>query len=295
MEIKNVIVPTDFSVPAKMAVSCGVALARKLRARLTLLHVIDIRPLLAGGADIDREAEQDLAWKAAQELSTLVSPEDEDDVDLQTVVKYGNVHREIVNTIKEQRSDFIVLGTQGRGCVGRLTVGSTTERLLRKLTIPALVVRTTGPTAFKNILFATDLSESSVHAFDFALDLARTLQSRILAVHVLDKTMDSILKNNAVTEAHEHVLEDVNRKLATLSAEGKRNGVDVQTLLVEGAPAAEILQISQKCGADLILVSISTKGSLERALFGTTAEKIVRESTMPVLSIPTHIMAEQIG
>ena len=291
MEIKNVIVPTDFSVPAKMAVSCGVALARKFRARLTLVHVIDIRSRFAGDADIDREAEQELAWKAAQELSTLVSPEDEDDLDLQTIVKYGNVHREIVNTIKEQRSDFIVLGTQGRGCVGRLIVGSTTERLLRKLTIPTLVVRTTGPTAFKDILFATDLSESSVHAFDFALDLGRTLQSRILAVHVLDKTMGSILKNNGVPEAHEHVLQDVNRKLATLSAEGKRNGVDVQTLLVEGKPAAEILQISKKYGANLILLAISAKGSLERALFGETAETIVRESTMPVLSIPTHIMA----
>jgi nucleotide-binding universal stress UspA family protein len=293
MEIKNVLVPTDFSVPSKMAVNYGVALARKFRTKLTLVHILDVHPLLAETATVDRDLEENLRDKARQELSALVSSEDQDDLDLRVVVKIGNVQQEITNTIKEQGADFIVLGTHGRGRVGRLILGSTTERLLRKLTIPVLTVRTTRPMNFKHILFATDLSESSIRGFDFALDLARTLQSKIVAIHALDKRMLSALEDNVAAETHEGAIQEASRKLGMLVTEGKRNGVEVEASLVEGDAAREILRTAEERSPDLILLAISRKGTVERALFGATAEQVVRESEVPVLSIPVDVAAER--
>jgi len=291
MEIKNVLVPTDFSLPSKAAVNYGVALARKFRAKLTLLHVLDPHPLLEETADIDRETEQTLRGKAFEELLNLVSPEDEDDLDLQIVVKFGDIHKEISNTIKERGTDLIVLGTHGRGRVGRLILGSTTERLLRKLAIPVLSVRTTAPMNFTQILFATDLSESSVQGFDFAVDLARKFGSKIVAVHVLDKRMVSIL-DDAVIESRERTIQDAKRKLGLLFTEGKRSGVDVETQLVEGTAAPLILKAAEEYRADLILLAISGKSHAERVMFGATADRIVREGDIPVLSVPVRVNAE---
>jgi nucleotide-binding universal stress UspA family protein len=291
MEIKNVLVATDFSLPSRMAVNYGVAVARKFRATLTLAHILDAHPLLAEAADIDRDVEEELCGKAIQELSTLVSPEDEDDLNLQIVAKIGNVQQEISGIISQQRSDLIVLGTHGRGGVGRLILGSTAEQLLRKLPIPVLTVRTAGPMNFKSIVLATDLSEYSVQGFDFALDLARKLQSRIVAVHVLDKGEVSVLENNVAAETHDRSIQDATRKLEMLVAEGKRAGVDVEASLVEGDVVSKVLKTSEERRADLVLLTITRKGLLERALFGTTAERVVRESNVPVLSIPVHLTA----
>jgi nucleotide-binding universal stress UspA family protein len=290
MKIKNVLVPTDFSVPSKMAVNYGVALARKFRAKLRLVHVLGLTPP-AETADIDGKMEQHLRDRALKELSTLVSSEDEDDLDLQIDVRLGSVHQAIADAINEQRSDLIVLGTHGRGRLERMILGSTTEGLIRKLPIPALTVRTTGPMDFKHIVFATDLSESSAQGFDFALDLAQSFESAIVAVHALDKKMVEALEDNAVVESRQRAFREASRKLAQLATEGQRKGVRVETLLVEGEPALEVLKTAEAYNADLILLAISKKEAWNRALFGATAEQVVRKSNIPVLCIPVHVEA----
>ena len=88
MNIRNVLVPVDFSLPAEKAVDCGVALARRFRARLTLVHVLEPPPQwpypvpLDPPADDSRDREE-----ALQKLWSMLSPEDQDDLDLHVVVR----------------------------------------------------------------------------------------------------------------------------------------------------------------------------------------------------------------
>jgi nucleotide-binding universal stress UspA family protein len=287
MDIKNVLVPTDFSLPAKAALNYGVAVARKFRARLTLVHVLDVQPLLTAAAELDSNLELERREEALDKLSALLVPEDEDDLDLHVVVKSGDLQSEIIRTIAEQSADIVVLGTHGRGRLGRFIIGSTTEQLLRKLAIPVLTVRSTRPLDFRRILFATDLSEPSMKAFDFALSLAQGLRSDIVAVHAVDKAMTSSAEDVVATEMRDVAMRQARQKLDMLVTEGKRHGVEIQTVLAEGTAAREILKTSDQSGADLILLAISSKGFLERALIGATAEQVVREANVPVLSIPS--------
>lgn len=294
MDIKNVLVPTDFSEPSGMALNYGVALARKLQARLTLVHILEPLPVLEVAIEAEiAKAESERREVALQKLGNLLAPEDEDDLNLQIVLKTGNPRKEIAETVREQHADIVVLGTHGRGRLARLILGSTTEGLLRKLNVPVMTVsHTASPRKFKRILFATDLADSSHAAFAFAVDLARTLQTEIVALHALGGPMLASGELGMPVQ-QETLAQEARRRLEVLVNEGKRHGVAVQTLTPEGPAAAQILKATEENEADLIILGVESKGILERTLLGTTAEQVVREANVPVLSFPIHVQAQQ--
>jgi nucleotide-binding universal stress UspA family protein len=285
MDIKHVLVPTDFSLPSGHAVNHGVEVARRFRARLTLLHVLEPE-----GERWTPEAER--GADAARRLGDLLSPEDQDDLDLHVAVRNGNARKEIAAAVEELRPDVVVLGTHGRKRLGRLIIGSTTESLLRKLHVPVLTVNhVTRPMAFKRILFATDCSDCSLQGFGIAAGLARRLQAELVAVHAVHLVTAPSVEHEILPETRATLLENARRELAMLTTEGKRHGVKVRAMLAEGRPATQILKAAEESGADLILLPLESKGAVERALMGTTAEQIVREATIPVLSIPVSVAA----
>ena len=143
------------------------------------------------------------------------------------------------SVIREQGADMLVMGTHGRGFFGRLVIGSVTEGILRRISIPVVTVcRATKPLAFNRILFATDLSESLKRAFGFALELARTVRSDLLVVQALDRTALSYGGAEMVAYVNENILEEANAKFAELAAEAKRGKVRAETVLVEGVAEA---------------------------------------------------------
>jgi len=124
MNIGNVLVPVDFSPPSRLAVDYAVSLARKFRARLTLMHVVEspsafAHPFKAESARIDKAHRE----QALRMLSALLAPEDQDDLDLGIVIKSGDIKDEILSTIAEQQADMTVMGTHGRGFFGRFLIG----------------------------------------------------------------------------------------------------------------------------------------------------------------------------
>jgi nucleotide-binding universal stress UspA family protein len=275
MRIENVMVPTDFSEPSRRALNHGVALARLLRAKLTLVHVLE-----------PQRKEETL-----RQLGTFLPPEHEDDLDIQVVLKAGNARKEIVAAAQEQHADLVILGTHGRGRMGRLLVGSTTEGLLRRLNVPMMTVsHVASPRSFKRILFATDLSDSTSAGFTFALNIAQTLNAEILAIHALGVPMLAGEFGSSV-QTEELAFDEVRRRLQMLVTEGKRRQIRVQTIVAHGPAAKRILKAADENEADLIVLAIEKKGIIERALLGTTAEQVVREAAVPVLLIPVDIEA----
>jgi nucleotide-binding universal stress UspA family protein len=296
MNIRNVMVPIDFSQPSRVALEYGVDFARLLRARLTLVHVID-DPLpaleLATAEEIAR-IEQDRREAALQKLEELVVPEDEDDLDLRIVIRSGNARREILAAVDEQHVDLVVLGTHGRGRLGRLVLGSATEGLLRKLHVPVMTVsHVMSPRPMKRILFATDLSDSSHGAFAFALDLAQKLRGDILALHAMGAPTMAGGELGMTVEPNKSALDEVRRRLRTLAVEGKERGITVQTSIVDGPAATQIIEAADQNQAHLVLLAIESKGLIERTVLGSTAERVVREATIPVLCVPISVDAQR--
>jgi nucleotide-binding universal stress UspA family protein len=274
MRIDKVLVPIDFSAASTLAVNCAITFARRFRGRLSLVHVL-------GPSD------KAVIEEATRRMCELVAPEDQDDLDLQTNVKSGSIHDEIMSVVHEQRPDLVVMGTHSRAFIDRLFIGSVTLALLRRLELPLVTVaQSARPLRFDRILFATDLSEGSISASSSLLYLARVANSKVTFLHVVEK---GALEDAGISiggPVNPDYAEQARAKLHELTAAGGQRNVQVEPVLAEGVPAKTILKTAKDTDADLIVITPKHKGLVERTLLGSTAERVIREANVPVLSIP---------
>jgi nucleotide-binding universal stress UspA family protein len=298
MHIEKVLVPVDFSPPSTVAVNHGILLARRFRAKLTLLHVIEPGTALTYTFPTESEKAEKARYERAERmLAAMVGPEDQDDLNLQIVVAIGDIESAIVSAVHETRADIVVMGTHGRRLLGRWLIGSVTQALLRKVDVPILTVcHVSRPLTFKRILFATDLSESSAEGFQFALDLASATNSKLVVAHVIDKRPPVAYETPDVAAVFDaecrHVLDKARTRFEKIESAARDKKVTLETVVAEGIPAEAILRVADEHEADFIVLAIRKKGRLERALLGTTAERLVRDAHVPVLSVPTHAVAD---
>jgi nucleotide-binding universal stress UspA family protein len=292
MNINNVLVPVDFSPPSTLAVNYGVALARKFRAKLSLLHVVESpsAPLYT----FPREAEkvqtqrQDQAEKM---LPALVGPEGEDDLDIRFMVMKGEIEPVIESVVHNEHADVVVMGTHGRGLFHRLLLGSVTRALLRKLGVPVLTVcRVSRPLEFSRILFATDFGPNSAESFTFALDMAKAVGSSMLVVHSVEPQLSFASEtpdmSQLLKDARKERIQRVRARFTEMKTEATRSKVGIECVLTEGDACETLVRAADENEVDFVILGLRRKGTMERALLGSTAEAFIREAHVPVLSVP---------
>ena len=144
INLKRILVPTDFSESARLALRYGVSFAREYQAELTLLHVVET---VAVGYASDlfpvpmAEVFQEIAGYARSELDKLAREAREQGVTVVEKVVQGKPAAEIMRVAREDTIDVIVLGTHGKGVLDHALFGSTTERVVRKAPCPVLTCR----------------------------------------------------------------------------------------------------------------------------------------------------------
>jgi len=148
---------------------------------------------------------------------------------------------------------------------------------------------------FRNVLVAFDGSVPSVRGLKAAMALARDQDATLHVVHVVDQSSIALsyegeiyLPPNYVDAAIE-ALRDTGRKaLAKAEALAGREGQAIRTLLVDtrgGSVAEAILRAGKKAHADLVVLGTHGRRGLRRALLGSDAEAVLRESRVPVLVV----------
>ena len=292
MHLNKILVPVDFSPPSTLAVNHGAALARKFRAKLSLLHVVESPTALLYTFPTEAEkAERQRREQAEKMLPILVSPEDRNDLDIRFVVKSGDVEETIENAVHEENADVVVMGTHGRTLFGRLLIGSVTQGLLRKLGVPVLTVcRVSRPLEFKRILFGTDLEAGSDKAYHFALELAKSTGATLVVAHTIDKrpvvTYETPEVKAVFDRDQRQALKDTRDRLAEFEAEGTRQNVNIECVLAEGDAPEALVRIADEAVVDFMILAIRKKGAVARTLLGSTAEPVIRNAHVPVLSVP---------
>ncbi len=143
---------------------------------------------------------------------------------------------------------------------------------------------------FKKILFCTDFSENSHFAFSYALDLAKTYKSKLFILHVVPEPAHPELlsiylspeKLEELKISQKKELED-QFKQHYLSKMGRFK--DHAVIIKQGEAFYEIIQTARKEKVDLIVMGTHGRTGLDYILFGSTAEKVVRNSPYPVMTI----------
>lgn len=140
--------------------------------------------------------------------------------------------------------------------------------------------------AWSKIVCAVDFSEASRNALEHAAELARRFHAELQLVHVWKAPPDA--ESTAVvpsTLANEEEAE-LAGKLEAWEREAEQiAGRDVRTLLTRGSPASEVSRIASEERADLVVAGTHGRTGFERAVLGSVAEDIVRQSPCAVLVI----------
>jgi universal stress protein A len=137
------LVPIDFSPYADYALDYTIALAKKLQAHLTLLHVIHTMPLGVAniGTALPYSYLQDLEADVTQNMQNYLKRVQDAGLEGDTVVVHGVPFDEIVQLAKTKNINLIIMGSHGRTGLERLFLGSVAEKVVRLAPCPVLVTR----------------------------------------------------------------------------------------------------------------------------------------------------------
>ncbi|MEF9999647.1 MULTISPECIES: universal stress protein [Comamonadaceae] len=142
---KHILVPVDGSSTSLLAVSKAAELAKVFGSSVTAVYVVDPYPFTGVGADFAYGQAQYLSAATAEANTALEAVRkimDESGLAVNTVVGEGHaVHEGIVRVVENTGADLIVIGSNGRRGLEKLMLGSVTQRVLRSVHIPVLVVK----------------------------------------------------------------------------------------------------------------------------------------------------------
>ncbi|HBE95199.1 MAG TPA: universal stress protein [Desulfovibrio sp.] len=139
----------------------------------------------------------------------------------------------------------------------------------------------------KKILCAVDLSEHSPAVADYAKTLAQGLNAQVLCLYVAPSLSQYVGFHVPPSSIENFVGEIVSGADATMNAflAEQFPGVKVEGRVVTGYAAEEVLNLAEEQGVDLIIMGTHGRTGLDHVLFGSTAEKVVRKSAIPVMTI----------
>ena len=141
---KKILVGTDFSEPSMAARRTAMELTRRLGAELLIVHVEEPLPAYAfsegGLPDLPRLQEEVRGW-AERELDRLGKEARDAGVPVRTAVLIGTPASTIVETVRAEGVDLVVVGTHGRTGLAHVLIGSVAERIVRQAPCPVLSVK----------------------------------------------------------------------------------------------------------------------------------------------------------
>jgi nucleotide-binding universal stress UspA family protein len=296
--IRRVLVATDFSPRAAIALSKAIATAAACQAEVTIASVLtDVRGAMAAMNDSARQElftgdiakfQQALCKKTDAKLAELVATVPAGPVPIQRRTLVGTPFVEIIHAVQEQHYDIVFVGTRGHNALQRFVLGSTTERLIRHCPTAVWSVQGESAGPAKRILAATDFSQTSDRTVEAAARLAQRLGAELHLLHVVE-----MQELDAAAGVADETLEVSKRRINR----GVRHRLDeaAQSItpplpperlrIAWGEPWKVISDTARRLEADLVVLGAVGRSGIPGLLLGNTAEKLLHTVRCDVLTV----------
>lgn len=284
--LRKILWVTDFSDEAQHALTYADYFSQAFEAELFALHVVpDFSPALYNTATaIKGELVRRVDVIKNDALERLEGLSKTKDIPFQPQVREGNAAKKILEVAEEENADLIVMGRKGMSALERIFIGSVTNQILRNSRIPLLLTKKkTGKPRFNKILVPTDFSEYEEIERDFAWKLATGLDAELSLLHVLE-LYDHEFSPRVLEEMMDEVLKRI-RKRKKREKEDIKVSEDV-TRAVNASLG--IVDYAETHKYDLIVMSTCGPGAVERFFLGSTTEKVISYSPIPIFAIPSQ-------
>lgn len=141
----------------------------------------------------------------------------------------------------------------------------------------------------KTVLVPTDFSEASESALRYGKAMAEAFGASLHVVHVMEDLLAHAwaaeVYVSSMPQLRDEIEKESRQRLGALLAEDERQRLRVQTALLAGNPFIEIIRYAKSHDVDLIVMGTHGRGPIAHMLLGSVAEKVVRKSPCPVLTV----------
>ena len=299
VRLDSVLIAHDFSEASHKPLGHALAIARHYGAKLYLAHVVSSLGYTIAGPEalqLATEGARRDAQKLEQELlksGALTGLQHE------FIVGEGDVWEQLELVIRQKNVDGVVIGTHGRGALGKLLLGSVAEQIFRHA--DCLVV-TVGPGSPEEsllekakpvgpFLFATDFRAASLHALPYAISFANQCAARLVALHVLPAAPIPEgfhwSSTGDLSEMREQARMESQKLYEELILQNASKAVVPEFMVKFGIPSDQILQAARELKADLIVLGLKRQAHIQTAshMPWHLAYKVVCGAHCPVLTI----------
>ena len=304
---KTIVVPTDCSGFDREAIRVALRIGEKSEAKLRLVRVLttgayfgagDVDEFRAAATTVKRERDAALTelYALAAECRRAA------DVDVTVALETGPVADALEGYVKRNNADLIVISSHGRGGLSRLSLGSVTDSLIRRTTIPVLVVKPAASylnpqvrAGFKRIVVPLDGSPLAEQVLEPVRALAVLEDSEIVLLTVIKRTgLPQTDETSYKAPWWEKDISEAKAYLARVAQSMRASQLSVLTDVVIGDDIAdEIAAYAGREKADLVAIATHGRGGVSRVLRGSVADALTRAARNCVLVFhPTAILAQ---
>ncbi len=293
LQLKSILVATDFTEASDKALQHGIAIARHYRATLYVVYVVSsIWFTIAGPETVElatRASERDINGL----VNELVDSGRLNGVEVRPIVLAGNIDEQIESFASAHRVDLIVVSTHGRCGIARLGFGSIAQLISKYCSSPVLTVGPHSPGPWldnpadsgRPLLFATAFNESCAKTAPYAISLANDFERQLYVLHVIPPHHAHLLQKASVVQddSKASALDHLNALIPS-SADLKC----AATLLVESSdPANAILCEAKRIHAVTIIMGAHRDPipDLTTRLSGSITHHVNREAMCGVLTV----------
>ena len=295
IKINKILCPLDFSKCSKVALKNAIELAKKVNAELHLFHAILMYEDDSYKPD-DRLHDNIVSYAliediSNQKLKNIAVDLAGDGFKVVTVSSRAfSAAEEILRYAEDNQIDLIIMGTHGRTAISHLLLGSVAERIIRMSKCPVLTFRKDWKDQgeYKSILVPIDFSDHSKLALQYALELAELYNSEITLFHAFEQQMHPSFYASGKTSMFEIDSELKQRAAEAMTRfrnESGKPAIDTKFAFAEGAAYHEIVEYTKKKHFDLLVIATHGLRGLEHFLIGSTTEKVIRHTEIPVLTV----------
>jgi nucleotide-binding universal stress UspA family protein len=285
ISFKRIVCPVDLSPDSSEALRYAVALAKSYRAKLFVLHCS------APGTDAGEnrpELHRIIEAFTHEYLSFPPQPL----LDWEPVIVRGEPDVEIAREAAELCADLIVMRSRRRPCAAAL-LGSIAESVCRMAPCPTLVThaherewagRTSNSLDLKRVLVAYDFSSDSEVALSYGLSFAEQYGAELHVLHVVSPRPKEIAPELSLLPlASETAFSKAVAALKTAVPHVEVGGSLVHHAVREGQPYREVLAYAEDHAVELVCMGARGTGFGMRALFGSNADRVLRQAPCPIL------------
>jgi nucleotide-binding universal stress UspA family protein len=198
----------------------------------------------------------------------------------QPEVAVGNPVATIIDTADHH--DFIVMGSHGHSGFSRMFMGSVSDKILRSVHKPVLIVNQERELkSVKHIMLTTDFSERSKQAFPIAVDIAVKTQAKVTLIHILSYNLaQGEPDEEAISRQKQRLDELAKQELSSL-----HNQMKTKVILSSNNAHEAILDESLNNPYDLVVMATVGHTGIKYMMMGSTTSHVMRHVQIPVLSI----------